>query len=74
MQFSNKIELSRLLPMFWMHAEVAKHERRVRFVREVCVYFEGKYQTLIFNLYNSVLTYCAPVLKSAIMFIGEFKR
>ena len=43
--------------------EVAKHERRVRFVGEVSVYFEGKYQTSIFNLYNSVLTYCAPVLK-----------
>ena len=54
--------------------EVAKYERRVRFVREVSVYFEGKYQTSIFNLYNSVLTYCAPVLKWAIMFIVKFKR
>ena len=54
--------------------EVGKHERRVRFVREVSVYFEGKYQTSIFNLYNLVLTYCAPVLKSAIIFIGKFNR
>ena len=54
--------------------EVGKHERRVRFVREVSVYFEGKYQTSICNLYNLVLTYCAPVLKSAIIFIGKFKR
>ena len=54
--------------------EVGKHERRVRFVREVSVYFEGKYPTSICNLYNLVLTYCAPVLKSAIIFIGKFKR
>ena len=62
-KFSSKIEWSKIL-LFFLDAR-----GRLLSLKEgldlfkVSVYFEGKYQTSIFYLYNSVLTYCAPILK-----------
>ena len=62
-KFSSKIEWSKTL-LFFLDARgrlLSTKEGLDLF--KVSVYFEGKYQTSIFYLYNSVLTYCAPILK-----------
>ena len=62
-KFSSKIEWSKILPFFLdARGRLLSTKEGLDFFK-VPVYFEGKYQTSIFYLYNSVLTYCAPILK-----------
>ena len=62
-KFSSKIEWSKILLFFLDTRGRLLSTKGGLDLFKVSVYFEGKYQTSIFYLYNSVLTYCAPILK-----------
>ena len=62
-KFSSKIEWSKILLFFFDARGRLLSTKEGLDLFKVSVYFEGKYQTSIFYLYNSVLTYCAPILK-----------